>query len=122
MLSSLAVKAILGATGHQMRTLTRLGIIKSPDTLMSVGEIDSSLERLNALAAPRRKADGTEYVALSQFSQTEGEELELCLRDVLAGRTQCVAWTFQRPSGLSNIFISVLYARSRAHQLGARVR
>lgn len=122
MLSSLAAKEILDATGHQMRTLTRLGIVKSPDALMSVGEIDSSLERLNVLTTPRRKGDVTKYVALSQFSQTEGEELELHLQDVLSGRTPCVAWAFRRPSGLSNIFIPVPYAKGEVHSPGARAR
>jgi hypothetical protein len=110
-LSAAAVKDLFSATDYQMAVLRRLGVLKGA-RWTTVRELELAMCKLARHSRLRRPTVDRDVVPLSEFSLAQGDELELHLRNVMAGSTPSVYWGSTQIPGLRNLFIPSSYAKA----------
>jgi len=106
LLSAEAVRDLFDASDVQMLALQRAGILPQDRHWFAAREVDAGFERLTRWTRSRPRSTNEEFAALWDVGLSDGSELEIELRRVMAGETPTVTWRHLRPAGLGNLFVS----------------
>jgi hypothetical protein len=109
-LSAAAVQDLFNATDYQLTVLRKVGLLTAA-RWVTVRELELAMDKLARHACLRRPKVDQDVVPLSEFSLMEGDELEVHLRNVMAGSTPSVYWGSTQVPGLRNLFIPSNYVQ-----------
>lgn len=84
-----AAAQILGATGHQLRSVADIAGLRASASEIAVRDVDALLARLRRVAIDSRKRVVPGTVPLSSIGREGGDDFRSVLQDVLAGRLEC---------------------------------